>query len=344
MFSSPKEKKNKPYLVVFFISFHLLFTTICPAAIPPRDMSGSYPIVIKSQSFQPGTYTPKFIHQTDSVIIPLKRAGRLFLIETKVGDQTGNLVLDTGANGLVLNSTYFREYLKSGGTISHGINGAVGITEQIKIKNLSFEGLLYENITADVTTLAHIENRKGVKILGLIGFSMLRKMEIVIDIRNNQLKLYKIDNKGKRASTNSRNFIADHMQKIEGNGNILFLYGKIGGKNLKFCFDTACETNAICSDCNRSIMNTLTITRRSSVVGAGKNKAEVLFGRMNDFTIGNKNIRDMETIVTNLAALNEAYGTTIDGMLGYNFMEQGVICINFATQNIGIKFYKAELK
>ena len=32
----------------------------------------------------------------------------------------------------------------------------------------------------------------------------------------------------------------------------------------------------------------------------------------------------METIVTNLDDLSEAYGTRIDGMLGYSFLEQGI--------------------
>jgi hypothetical protein len=113
---------------------------------------------------------------------------------------------------------------------------------------------------------------------------------------------------------------------------------------LNFCFDTGAETNAICSDCNRSIMNTLTITGRSGLHGAGKAGSEVLFGRMNDFAIGNKQIADMETIITNLDALSEAFGTHIDGMLGYSFLEQGIVCINFTRKQFGIRFTKGKEK
>ncbi len=45
-----------------------------------------------------------------SIVIPLKQAGRLFLIEARIDDQEGNLIFDTGATGLVLNRTYFRKY------------------------------------------------------------------------------------------------------------------------------------------------------------------------------------------------------------------------------------------
>jgi len=293
---------------------------------------------------QSDTQSPEFILNADSVIVPLKRAGRLFLIEAKVEDETGNLVFDTGANGPVLNSTYFRNHVKSGGSVSNGITGSVGIVEQISVSRIEFAGLIYKNLRADVANLGHIENRRGIKILGLIGFSMLKNCEIVIDAKNNVLKLYRIDRNGKKLSNNLPEFKADHIQKIEGNSNILFLRGEISGKTLNFCFDTGAETNAICSDCNWSIMNTLTISRRSGLSGSGSAGSEVLFGRMNDFAIGSKKLINMETIITNLDPLSEAYGTRIDGMLGYSFLQHGVICINFVNKQVRIRFNTGEEK
>ena len=85
-----------------------------------------------SITYNPGVvYTPEFSMNVDSVEIPLKRAGRLLLIEARVGNQTGNLVFDTGANGMVLNSTYFRDYVRSGGSNPGGVTGDVGFVEQI---------------------------------------------------------------------------------------------------------------------------------------------------------------------------------------------------------------------
>lgn len=289
-------------------------------------------------------YTPEFDLNADSVIIPMKRAGRLFLIEAKVDGETGNLVFDTGANGLVLNSTYFRTYVKTGGGNSNGITGAVGTIEQISIGQIEFSDLIYKNLRADLANLGHIENRRGVKILGLIGFGMIRNLEIVIDPINSELKLFRIDKTGKRLNTKTSGFIPDYSQKIEGNSNILFLKATIGGKLLNFCFDTGAETNAISSDANKKIMSTVTITRRATLKGAGAAGAEVLFGRMNDFTIGNRQLPNMETIITNLDALSEAYGTHIDGMLGNSFINHGIVSVNFVNKQFGIRFTKGEEK
>lgn len=136
------------------------------------------------------------------MIIPLKTAGRLFLIEAKVDNEVGNLVFDTGASGLVINSTYCRSHVKSGGTVSTGITGSVGTVEQISIGQIEFADLRYKNLRADMANLGHIENHRGVKILGLIGFALMRNLEIVIDPINSELKLFRIDKTGKKLNNN----------------------------------------------------------------------------------------------------------------------------------------------
>ena len=286
------------------------------------------------------SYDPLFKFNVDSVVIPLKRAGRLFLIEAKVDGIEGNLVLDTGAGRLVINSTYFRNHVKTGGTNSSGITGSVGKVSQITVEKIEFANLLYENLRADLTDLGHIENKRNVKILGLIGFNMMKNLEIVIDAKNSELRLYKIDDSGNRTGKAKKQFLSDHNQEFYDKSDILFLKADIAGKPLNFCFDTGAETNVLSSYTNKKVLNTLTITRRKVLKGAGAAGSEVLFGRMNEFTIGNRKITGMETIVTNLNALSEAYGKTIDGMLGCSFMEKGIICINFVKKQFSIRYWK----
>lgn len=328
--------------------FVLLVVFILVAAAVPHEKHNKEKLkeflFVSMPSPAPETYNPVFPVNADSVVIPLKKAGRLFLIEAKVEDQTGNLVFDTGASNLVLNSTYFRNHVRSGTTVTSGITGSLGKIERINVEKMEFGDLTYQRMRADVANLGHIENKRGVKILGLVGFGMMKNVEIVLDASQSELRLYKVDKEGKRTTSKSTGIKSDYTQPIEGNGNILFLKGMIAGKNLNFCFDTGAETNAISSDANKTVLSTLTITRRIELKGAGNAKSEVLFGRMNDFTMGGKKISDMETIVTNLRSLNEAYNTTIDGMLGYNFLEQGVVTINFVKRQFDIQFTKGAEK
>jgi len=279
--------------------------------------------------------------QSDSITIPLRRVGRLFLIESRIDDQIGNLIFDTGAMGLVLNKIYFRNHLVIDDHSSSGVNGTISSVSNTTIDNLNISELKYKNIRADLTDLGHIENKRGVKILGLLGFSMIKGFEILIDINHSQLKLFKIDKKGDRINARDNKFRADLMQPIETANNILFLKAIIGGKKLNFCLDTGSETNVISSRSSNQVLNTINITRRSSLQGSGSQNSDVLYGNMNNFTFGNHPFTEMETIITNLDALSDAYGVKIDGVLGYNFLNKGVICINLGKKQLSICFAKS---
>jgi predicted aspartyl protease len=273
---------------------------------------------------------------SDEVVIPLRKAGRLLLIEARVDDETGNFVFDTGASKLVLNSTYFRKYQGADAGERGGITGEVGTVKQSRVGRIQMGGITYNNVMADMTDLGHIENRRGVKILGLFGFCMLRNMEVLIDVNKNELHLFRLDKSGRRINKKYQEFRADIVQKVEIYQDVLFISPRIGGKILNFCLDTGAESNVISPMVPKKVMSTVTITRRSGLVGSGRPASEALFGLMNDFDLGGKQIPEMQTVITNLENMSAAYGMSIDGMLGYDFFEKGLVSINPITREMKI--------
>jgi predicted aspartyl protease len=279
----------------------------------------------------------------DSITIPLIRAGRIFLIEAMVDGEKGYLVFDTGASGVVLNKTYFRNHVIFDNQSSNGITGSVGKVDRVSVDNLEITGLKYKNVVADMTNLGHIENKRGVKVLGLFGFSMIKDFEVVFNPDQNQLMLFRVDKKGERLGTSSDKFNSDFTSSFELKNNIILMNAQINGKSLLFCFDTGAETNVIDSYAPKSVLSSITITRRSTLRGAGSTASEVLFGVLSNFQFGPKKFTDMETIITNLDQLSEAYGRRIDGMLGYSFISKGLICINFVKKEIGISYLQPKV-
>jgi len=89
-------------------------------------------------------------------------------------------------------------------------------------------------------------------------------------------------------------------------------------------------------------MNTVSITRRSGLVGSGRPSADALYGNLNDFDLGGQQISQMQTIITNLDNMSAAFGLTVDGMLGYDFFAKGQICINLVKLEMKICFNKSE--
>ena len=271
-----------------------------------------------------------------SVTIPLKRVGRLFLIEASIGDQTGNFVFDTGAGKLVLNRTYFRKDLTPVDEPAGGVTGSVEKVYQTRVARLDFNGLHFESVVADVINLGHIENRRVVKILCLLGMCLFRYLEMVIDLRRSELQLYRIDKEGKRISAQKDSISPDVICPVREAGGVVFLQGTIGGKVLDFCLDTGAEANVLSSTASKKVLNTVTITRRSDLTGSGSGQAEVLYGTMNDFMLGRLSLNPMQTMITGMESLAMAYSYPLSGILGYDFFEKGIVCINLVKKELGM--------
>jgi len=277
----------------------------------------------------------------ESVTIPLRRIGKLFLVEAKIDDESGNFIFDSGSANLVLNKTYFRKYMTIEGDPAGGVTGSTGAIGRVKVKRLKIGDLGFDNLMADVTNLGHIENRRGVKILGLFGFSLLKGLEVVIDINNNVMHLYRLDRYGNRIQS-SNPVKYDVIQKVEEFHNILIVKARVGEKILDFCLDTGAESNVLNAFSPKKVLSTVSIQRRSGVVGVGSGRSEVLYGIMNEFTVGSRSIPGMQTIITSLEKMSEAYGIALDGMLGYDFFSQGEICINMVRNEMRIRFTRKE--
>jgi len=295
---------------------------------------------LKMEPPMPILYSNKAIVSSNSIVIPLKRAGKLILIEATVDSIKGNLILDTGSMKLVLNSIYFRDGRRMAGSVSGGVTGKVQTVSKNTIRQVRMSEIVWENIEAEIVDLGHLESARNVKILGFYGLSMLKDFEIVIDLQANVLELHRIDNNGDRLNTESIRPSLDLSLPVYNNNGILLIQAKIGKSNYTFCLDTGAESNVLCSSLPDRALNTVSVTRRSSLRGAGSKKVEVYHGIMNDFTLGKHRINGMQTMVTSLKAMSDAYGIEIDGMLGCDFFEQGIVFLDIKNRQMGIQFYK----
>lgn len=271
-----------------------------------------------------------------SITIPLKRVGKLFLIEATIGDQTGDFVFDTGASSLVLNHAYFRKGLWEMETTTGGITGITEKLHQTRVSRIDVSDLYFENVLADVISLKHIENRRGVKILGLFGLNLFRNLEIVIDVNRSELQLHRIDRLGKRISRDGDTPKTNLICPIEEADGVVFMPATIGGKSVYFCLDTGAEANVLSNSSSRKVLNTVTITRCAGLTGSGSGQVEVMYGTMNDFNLCGQQLHPMQTIITNLESLAKAYKYPLSGVLGFDFFEKGVVCINLVTQELSM--------
>ncbi len=293
-------------------------------------------------NFGPETYEIEINNEIDSLIIPIKRAGNLILMEVVIDSLAGNLILDTGSSSMVLNSIYFRNERRSGNYEAGGITGGIGTVSRIQINSLQIAELYFNNLTANVGDLSHIERARNVKILGFCGLSIFNDFEVVVDLNNSVVELHRTNYRGKRIYTGASSSKTDVELQVEIISNVIFIGGTINRRKLMFCVDTGAESNVVSSVLPGHILEKIDITGRSNLRGAGNQNVEVLYGLLNELKIGKKNIRPMPVVLTNLSAMSQYYGIPIDGMLGCHFLEQGVFYFNMKRETLGITFYNID--
>jgi hypothetical protein len=279
---------------------------------------------------------------TDSAncIIPFSRVGNLIIIRAKADTLEGNFIFDTGAPGLVLNLTYFRNYT----TVEHyadvqgGVTGSVESGGRIAMDSFSFAPVRYSRLEADRINLGHIENSKGIKILGLLGMQLFKKFEIIIDYENSVIYMHLLTKK------DGRNYKSDLLKDtskyvetaIDFIENKLITYAYSAGKKLSFVLDTGAESNLIDSRLPAKVLDGITVSRRVFITGTGSARVEALSGSMSDIKIGSYDINRLPVIVTNLEKLCYAYDRCLDGMLGFDFFSQQKIGFNFVKRKMYI--------
>lgn len=331
------------------ILFFSAFTT--PGEAPALSLSNACPnqlsnVLLKSPSsinIATSISSPSVSYpDSGTITIPLRFSGRLMLIECIVDSVEGYLVFDTGASEMVFNQVYFRDHVTRNVPHAYGITGGSSGVGAILAESIRMPGLEFQHITAHMADLGHLENGRNVRILGLINFDLFKNYEFTLDAGNGQIHLVPLTELGMK-NRRKRTEEAPHcVIPFEMAKNIVFLKGEIGGKRLRFCLDTGAESNVINSRNPKSVMETIPVTGRSVLRGAGKSTREVIIGTMNDFNIGGHSLNGMRTIIANLDPLNEVYEMYIDGMLGYPFIRETTLCFNFAERTVAIRFRKEE--
>jgi hypothetical protein len=277
---------------------------------------------------------------TDSanIIIPFSRAGNLILLRAKADTAEGNFILDTGAPGLVLNITYFRNYTahdKAGE--SGGITGAASTVLQTNVDSLSFGAVNYYKVEGDLVNLGHIENTKGIKILGLLGMQLFTKFEMIIDYEKSVIHLRLISRKYKDHQNEMlKDTAAYNTYPIELFENKILAYLYNGGKKLRFIIDTGAESNVLDSRLPNKVLSNVTVTGRVLLNGTSNRKIEALNGDLKNTKIGNQSLRSLPVLITNLEKMCYAYNACLDGMLGFDFLSLHKIGFNFVTKKMYI--------
>lgn len=299
--------------------------------------TASFDIKTPATTLPTSTVKPIVFNDSSVSIIPFTRAGNLIIIKGIADSTEGNFVLDTGAPGLVLNLTYFRNH----GTVVHAdgrgsVTGEISEALQTVVNSFSFGNETFFKQDADIISLGHIEDRKGIKILGLIGVSFFMRSEIIIDYEKSVIYLCRAGTKTPSKNKMMADTTLYSTVPIDIIENKIVAYTKMGTRKLKFIIDTGAESNVLDSRLPNKVFENVTISRRTQIIGAGNKKIDALYGSLANMQIGNKAIGTLPVLITNLENACISTMCCVDGMLGFDFLSLHKIGFNFAKHEMYI--------
>jgi hypothetical protein len=319
----------KVYLLVLFLVF-------CCFGAAGREKVTIDGITFKN--VKPGP-DPSPTGDFKTLVIPIKRAGNLIVIEAQIDTLEGNFVLDTGAPYLVLNETYFRDMPHAAEQESAGINGAAGSSFTTYVRNLNILDLHYAKLRADVTDLSSIENGRGIKILGLLGTRLFSDFAVTVDLFRNTLYIQKLDENGNIPEAEKvfhDRFMVSPFRMLN---DVILMKGTVNDNSLWFAFDSAAETSLLDYRRSKKLIPDMEVISRSKIMGIGGTSIEVIYTRFDNLVVGDRKYMKNRILITNLEKMGNAYGYKIDGVLGYDFFVRGIFTINFVKKEFEMYIY-----
>jgi hypothetical protein len=275
-----------------------------------------------------------------SCILPFSRAGNLILIRAKADSTEGNFILDTGSPMLVLNLTYFRHYTTTVRTDAEegGMTGTGAPVLETTVKAFNLGPIVYNRMVANLVNLGHIENSKGVKVLGLLGMKLFRQFEMIIDYDKNLIYLHRISKKEGKTYMHEmlKDTAAYKTYAVDIYNDKVLARTELAGRKLRLMIDFAAETNVLDSRLPDNIFENIAITRRVILNGIGGQKVEALYGDLSNMKLGDDAIRTLPVLVTNLSNTCLSYEFCIDGILGFDFLSLHKIGFNFVNRKMYI--------
>ena len=269
-------------------------------------------------------------------LIPFQLAGRLIVVKGEIDEHKGNLIVDIGSSNLQLNSRCFGNVGdEKNKLVLNDINGNVREVNtrmvRVKIGALKKNGL--EGVLVD---LSDLEERKGIDILGLVGFSFFRDLELEIDYTAQFLVIYRLNRRGKKKSRLLFESLPVDSFHLKKSAHFLCLLASVGNEDLCFGIDTGAEINLISERAFKLVQNHFQINSQTMRTSLSNSRKLIKVGRLETMRIDDSILVLGEVAVVNLEALNKLLPRKLDGLLGYQFLSQQRVSINFVKNYLYI--------
>jgi predicted aspartyl protease len=250
----------------------------------------------------------------------------ILLPVTVNGQGPFQFILDTGAGTSLLSPELAQKVGANiiGAKEGQSAGGKVSVS-LAKVDSLAVGETRRDDVDVGIVDLSQIAKTIGTKIDGDLGYNFLNRFQITIDYSNCELRL----DDPKRVEFFGRSATAEIPLRLASPAKPLILVDAYlnGQGPFQFAIDTGTSTTAITPELGKKL------GIASSPVGpatTGGTQVDVTIGSVQSFALGGAKVDDMDVVVADFfAMLNSAVGAKLDGIVGYNFLRNYKVVIDY---------------
>lgn len=267
--------------------------------------------------------------------LSIQTRGKMILVPGEVNGVEGYFLLDTGAPELILNQRYFANLKSRKKKVLQDVGRKLNC-KQAKVSQFIMGNVYRDNFEAIITDLQPTEEALGDRILGLLGYDVLRQFEIRIDYYAGFITFCALDNFGQPTSRWQKKK-PDHHLEFFMEGHLPAIKGRLlGNKNLVLGLDSGASVNLLDQSYKGYLRKNCLKERTIDFQCINSKVEEAPFFVMSQLEVENAyEIQFWRTSIGDFAHFREN-NIFIQGILGANFFQLGQIAINYRNKTIEI--------
>jgi predicted aspartyl protease len=259
----------------------------------------------------------------------------LILLPVRVnGEGPFEFILDTGAGTSLLSSDLAKKLNIKIISTKEGQSAGGKISVSLaKVDSFAVGQAKLEDLDVGIVDLTHIGKTIGTKIDGDVGYNFLKHFRITIDYHDCEIRFdepRRIERLGRSSKTEVPMRLASVAKPL-----LLVQVHANGHGPFQFAIDTGTSTTAIAPELAQQI------SLEGSPVGpltTGGEQVNVTAGTLESFQVGRARIDDLVVVVADFfSMLSQAVGARLDGIVGYNFLRNFRVVIDYPGEKFRLE-------
>ncbi len=268
----------------------------------------------------------------DYTIVPFRLHRNIIIVQGQADKVAGYFILDTGVASLTLNSKYF--YGTETNITFYDVHGNASKVTTI-VTNLHLGDWTFKNELAHVVDFHALEKALPFPVIGCIGVAPFQDCELVLDYVFQELTIYKLDNAGNRKSDYFLHTHALETLYFKKDDGMPIIPIKIGEQSLQLGLDSGAGINLLNEKLKSSLTPYIIQSGNGNVTGINSKMENLEMAKIEAIQVGKLNCLPMRMMFTSIEKLNKVSPRVkIDGILGYEFLSQFRVAINFSKKEI----------